>query len=193
MEIPAIAKGHKAECRRYYRGLQASFTPEQYMLWNSGLAEGLVTLASSIPPGSLVAVYHAREREADLAPLFHLPLRFAFPRVLDREGIMEFLSVEKVEKESFVLDNFGIMEPVHHHPRVSAAEVHTAFVPLLAFDGEGKRLGQGKGFYDRFLAEFRGQRIGVGFEWQYSQKTLPVDAHDQSLHAVVTEHGVRRF
>ena len=183
----------KLERRKYYRQLQSSFTQGQYEAWNQALAAHLLEVGRKIPSGSLVAVYSARPKEADLSALFSLPLRFCFPRILDREGIMEFREIEKPDAHEFHLGHFGILEPKDQHPLVTKEEVHSAFIPLLAFDDEGRRLGQGKGFYDRFLDGFTGQRIGVGFEWQHSPAALPIEGHDEHMHLLVTDQGVRRF
>lgn len=183
----------KLERRKYYRQLQTSFTQEQYDAWNRALAAHLLEIGRKITAGSLVAVYYARAKEADLSPLFQLPLRFCFPKILDREGIMEFRLIEKLDPSEFHLGHFGILEPQGHHPVVKKAEVHSAFIPLLAFDDDGRRLGQGKGFYDRFLEGFHGQRIGVGFEWQHSPTELPIEGHDEHMHLLATDQGIRRF
>src|SRR5690606_20778678 len=47
----------------------------------------------------------------------------------------------------------GFREPLAAAPQVSLHEVDMVLVPGLAFDARGTRLGYGKGFYDRFLAE----------------------------------------
>ena len=64
-------------------------------------------------------------------------------------------------------------------------------VPGIAFTRTGERLGQGGGWYDRFLSDTRDgcSTIGVAFEPQVIAE-LPVDEHDMSVDAVVTEEGV---
>ena len=75
-------------------------------------------------------------------------------------------------------------------------EPKVLIVPLLAFDATGYRLGYGGGFYDRTLAGLRARgpvtAVGYGFAAQQVD-TVPVDAYDQRLDAVVTERGVREF
>ena len=63
-------------------------------------------------------------------------------------------------------------------------------VPGLAFTSAGDRLGQGGGWYDRFLADVRPEcrTIGVGFVEQIVD-ALPVEDHDIRLDHVVTESG----
>lgn len=187
--------GHsKKERRDYYRGVQASFPAEFYTDWNKKLAVHLRELISSVPKGSLIALYKARAKEASLDSLFALPYRFAFPRVLEKNGKMEFRLVENpLQEDPFEPGPWGILEPRRDLPLVSKEEFAAVFVPLLAFDGRGMRLGHGKGFYDRFLAGFRGKRFGAAFEWQFSQENLPTEDCDEHLHAVATEYKVYRY
>jgi 5-formyltetrahydrofolate cyclo-ligase len=78
-------------------------------------------------------------------------------------------------------------------PMASAPEVlpDLLLVPLIGFDGDGNRLGQGGGYYDRTLPLLRRQRsilaIGVAFSVQFVP-SLPCVATDQRLDAVVTEN-----
>ncbi len=72
-------------------------------------------------------------------------------------------------------------------PDGPAAEPDMVFVPLLAFDRAGRRLGYGGGYYDRTLACLDGrQRIGFGYASQ-EVEAVPVEPHDRSLTAIVTE------
>jgi 5-formyltetrahydrofolate cyclo-ligase len=66
-------------------------------------------------------------------------------------------------------------------------------VPGLAFTTAGDRLGQGGGWYDRFLPQVRADctTIGVCFAEQILD-TLPVEAHDVTMDHVVTDRGIVR-
>jgi 5-formyltetrahydrofolate cyclo-ligase len=68
--------------------------------------------------------------------------------------------------------------------------VDVVLVPGLAFTADGHRLGQGGGWYDRFLARVgpHCSTIGVGFAVQLVD-TMPIEAHDVVLDRVVTEFG----
>lgn len=69
------------------------------------------------------------------------------------------------------------------------------FVPLLAFDGDGYRLGYGGGFYDRTLEKLRlsgnPMSVGVAFSAQRVD-TVPRGPHDQRLDWIATEAGLVR-
>ncbi len=67
------------------------------------------------------------------------------------------------------------------------------FVPGLAFDRKGHRLGYGGGVYDRLLAKSpRAKRVGLYFSNQ-ELPHVPRESHDQPLHAIVTENEWQRF
>jgi 5-formyltetrahydrofolate cyclo-ligase len=83
----------------------------------------------------------------------------------------------------------GIREPVRRETVPPAADV--VLVPGVAFDSTGRRLGYGGGFYDRYLAEARGRRVGVCFEAQVVAE-VPTGAGDVPVEVVVTEDRVIR-
>jgi 5-formyltetrahydrofolate cyclo-ligase len=67
---------------------------------------------------------------------------------------------------------------------------NSILVPLAAFDRAGNRLGYGKGYYDRFLAQFPAPvRIGLAFECQETG-SIPHEPHDQVLDIIITETEV---
>lgn len=88
---------------------------------------------------------------------------------------------------------FGTSEPPEAAP---ALDPTVLFLPLLAFDAAGRRLGYGAGYYDRTLARLRkeGQvkAYGLAFAGQEAART-PTDALDEPLDGVVTERGFRQF
>lgn len=96
--------------------------------------------------------------------------------------------------EAMMEGRFGILEPDADAPE---DQPEVMLVPLLAFDSEGYRLGQGGGYYDRTLAARRGDggevlAVGVAFAGQQVD-SIPRDAFDQRLDWVVTEAGATRF
>jgi 5-formyltetrahydrofolate cyclo-ligase len=74
--------------------------------------------------------------------------------------------------------------------RPDPTSVDVVIVPGIAFTADGARLGQGGGWYDRFLAAVRPDctSIGVGFDVQVVDE-LPTEPHDIRLGSIVTESG----
>jgi 5-formyltetrahydrofolate cyclo-ligase len=89
---------------------------------------------------------------------------------------------------------FGIPEPAASADDVSAEALDLILLPLLGFDAQGHRLGQGGGFYDRALAAHPvyPKRLGLAFS-QQGLAMIPTQAWDQSLHALLSEQGLRFF
>ena len=78
---------------------------------------------------------------------------------------------------------FGEKQPVNNAETV---EPDILFIPLLGFTTDGARLGQGGGHYDRWLAAHPG-KTKVGLAWDVQcVDSIPDEAHDQRLDAVVT-------
>ena len=80
----------------------------------------------------------------------------------------------------------GIHEPAHHSPEIPLLEIDAFICPGLAFDPTGHRLGRGRGFYDRLLAQARPDalKIGICFPFQIVPDTLP-EPHDIQMDTVL--------
>ena len=84
---------------------------------------------------------------------------------------------------------FGIMEPDKTLPVIPPEEIDLILVPGMAFDRQGRRLGRGKGYYDRYLADYHGIAMGVSFAGGLVDR-VPAESHDQPVDAVATEDAV---
>jgi 5-formyltetrahydrofolate cyclo-ligase len=87
---------------------------------------------------------------------------------------------------------WGIAEPLPDKPEL---EPDIVLVPLLAFDGEGYRLGYGGGFYDRTLQRLRTLKpviaIGIAYD-ELKVDAVPHQGYDQRLDWVLTPSGPKR-
>jgi 5-formyltetrahydrofolate cyclo-ligase len=142
-----------------------------------------------IGPGSVVAGYWPIMTELDdrplLARLDERGVICALPVVVSAGAPLQFRRWRPLDElEPGVLGT--------SHPLVTAPEVVPGVVlaPLLAFDGEGYRLGQGGGYYDRTLAALRSRgavtAVGVGFAVQQVD-AVPRSANDERLDWILTE------
>ncbi len=87
---------------------------------------------------------------------------------------------------------YGIFEPNIRCEMRRVFENAVCIVPGLAFDFRGYRLGFGKGYYDRFLSNFDGTKIGLCYECCLNE-VLPNDKYDIKVDILVTEKRVIRF
>jgi 5-formyltetrahydrofolate cyclo-ligase len=80
---------------------------------------------------------------------------------------------------------FGVMEPRPVCPVESLNQLDVTLVPGLGFDRVGRRLGRGKGHYDRMLTDASGEFWGIGHDCQLLPE-VPEEAHDVVLNCIVT-------
>ena len=87
--------------------------------------------------------------------------------------------------------HYGIREPMSPCLRpVPAGEIDAILVPAVAFDRQGRRVGYGGGYYDRFLPKApQAMKIGAGFARQILAE-IPADAYDVAVDLIVTEEGI---
>lgn len=97
-------------------------------------------------------------------------------------ALTHFLLEEHTKIE---LSSFGIPEPLSGLEVVPQL-LDVVFVPLLAFDENGNRIGYGKGFYDHFLAQCQPQALFVGLSFFDPEPTLAIGDLDIPLHFCVT-------
>lgn len=82
----------------------------------------------------------------------------------------------------------GILEPPDDPARqVSWKAEDVMAVPGVYFDGQGGRLGRGKGYYDRYLAGFPGRKVGVCSAAQVLEDSLARETFDVRMDALCTE------
>lgn len=147
-------------------------------------------------PGKRIGVYASMPQELGTAPLIELARKrgceIYLPRITSlRARTMSFFRIG----ESSGLHALGMLEP-QGHERLSARFLDTLFVPAVALDRRGGRLGHGIGFYDRTLAfrhirkAWRGPRlVGLAYSFQIVSE-VPVTATDVFMDTIVTERGI---
>lgn len=109
--------------------------------------------------------------------------RFFLPRV---NGVN--LEILPYNPATLAVGAYDIEEP-EGDTLVDPASIEVIIVPAVAYDRSGMRLGRGKGFYDRLLAETKATKIGIGYDFQLYD-TLPAEPHDIPMDIVITESEV---
>ena len=181
MEVQKYQARREILARRRY-----SSTKEQHEA-----AEAVATYAAALKleKHDVVALYSPIKGEVPThliaKELQKLGVVVAYPYAL-ANGKMRFYAYDG----KFIEDDLGI-------PTATGDEVspNIIFAPLVAFDRSGNRLGYGKGYYDKALAELALassqpiRTIGLAYSWQ-EMKHIPTAQHDVPLHQIWTEHEV---
>lgn len=141
------------------------------------------------------AGYRAMRGELDIMEIFRIMARY------DKQTALPCVTPEK----SLIYRAWRLNDPLTRHalgmeePLTDAPEIipEIILVPLMAFDGEGYRLGYGGGYYDRTMEAMRALDkpplfIGVGYSMQ-EVELVPTDERDAPLDGILTELGVSMF
>ncbi|MFR8819807.1 MAG: 5-formyltetrahydrofolate cyclo-ligase [Evtepia gabavorous] len=102
------------------------------------------------------------------------------------ENQMEARAITSLE--DLAPDRYAIPAPKDTCPVVEREKLDLILVPGLCFDSRGSRLGQGGGYYDRYLEDYDGVTIGLCRE-DFFQVNLPREPLDAWVRFVLTEEG----
>lgn len=161
---------------------------------------GIVARTFWLQPGKRIGIYASMPRELGTEPLIKLALARGcdvyLPRITSlRNRTMRFVRYGHEIEAGGTLHELGMVEP-EGHEHLSARFLDTLFVPAVAFDRRGARLGHGLGFYDRTLAfrrlreHWRGPRlVGLAYSFQVVPQ-VPVTATDVFMDTIVTDRGI---
>jgi 5-formyltetrahydrofolate cyclo-ligase len=181
-----MGPGSKDILRRAVREELKRLRPEQRALASEQACEQLHK-QELWQQASSVLCFAPLKDEIDTLPLIRLALSerkvVALPQY-DRNSLgYRACRIEAVDR--LVTGAFGVREPAWSGPNLLLNQLDLILVPGVAFDLSGRRLGRGKGFYDRLLARIQGTKCGVAFEEQI-QARIPVEPHDVLLDCLVT-------
>ena len=88
--------------------------------------------------------------------------------------------------------SYGIPEPISGI-EITPEQIAVVFVPLLAYDTKGNRIGYGKGFYDRFLAQCNSNSIFIGLSFFEPEPKIEKSSLDIPLHYCITPNKIYKF
>ena len=141
-----------------------------------------------VPEGATIGLYRSDAGEAPSANyikfFFERGHPIALPRVTTLDKPMEFrLHTDPYEESDLESGVWGLRQPGVKAPVVTP---EVLFMPLVGFTARGDRLGQGGGYYDRYLAAHP-QTAAIGMAWDVQEvPELPTELHDIRLSAIVT-------
>jgi 5-formyltetrahydrofolate cyclo-ligase len=136
----------------------------------------------------VVLLFAPMSSEPDIWPLAKIAVAagktVALPRFVPAKQHYEAAIVQD-EARDLIEGQFGIREPAATCSVADLKRLDLVLVPGLAFDWHGRRLGRGRGFYDRLLAEVSGKTCGIAFDSQMVN-AIPVEPHDVPLNCILT-------
>lgn len=178
---------NKLECRKKAHQILMSISSEEVELKSSQLSKKLYSFLSSnqsITSELVIGVFSPIQKEPiwfkEFKDVVH---QFSLPHVIDEER----MSFYCLDLQTIKSKKLGISLEAKYLESLVVPDL--LIIPGLAFGRNGERLGRGKGYYDRYLNQFQGLKIGVCFEDQIMER-VPMEEFDQSMDYIITNKDI---
>ncbi len=185
----------KTALRKKYKTLRNQLTSDQI----DDLSLDLANRALSIPIWDK-SYYHIflpiiKQKELDTQYLLHI-LQGKDKHIIVPKSDFETETLQHIlltDNTPIQVNKWGIPEPVSGIP-IPEASIEVVFIPLLAFDTHGNRVGYGKGFYDKFLALCNPNTLKIGLSlFQAEEEFTDVLPTDIPLNYCITPEKTYTF
>ena len=188
---------NKQQLRKTYLAKRQQLSPEEYAGLNWQLLNGFQQLDLSDVQYLHCYLPIIAKKEPDTRLLIdwlkreHLDIGLVYPQTNFTDYSMRHFADDAAL--TLAENIFGITEPVAGN-EVNVAEIDMVIVPLLAFDKKGYRVGYGKGFYDRFMAQCKPSARFIGLSFFEAEDAIGgIDQFDLPLHQCISPSRLYRF
>ena len=185
----------KQELRKKYKGKREKLTPLE--IDEMSLAVANMTLKLDIWNNTYFHLFLPIEEQKEINTEYLLHLLSG----KDKEIVISKSDFETRKMTHFLLtDNTKIKKNQYNIPEpvdgleVPSNKIDVVFVPLLAFDKKGNRVGYGKGFYDKFLSECKQDVVMIGLSFfDPEEEIMDIFENDVALNYCVTPNMIFSF
>ena len=183
----------KAAARSYYKTLRNQSLPSEREDWSIAIANNL--LKTDIWDSIYFHLFLTIDEQKEVDTEHILNILFAKNKEIiisksdfNNQSMQHFLLTENTRIKK---NKFNIPEPMDGI-EVPTSKFDVVFIPLLAYDKLGNRVGYGKGFYDRFLKTTNCIKIGLSF-FEPTDEIEDVLESDIPLDYCITPQNVHQF
>lgn len=182
----------KAELRKEIKAKRKALTPDEVNFASESISNSLWE-TDAFTKANTVMVYISAFNEvstvAIVEKLLSLGKRVIVPV---SDTATETLILSYIEDMSSLSEGaYGILEPKLIRT-ANATDIDCVLVPGIAFDVNGNRMGFGKGYYDKLLAQTSAVKIGLCYDFQLVQN-IAAEAHDIPMDIIITEKRIFKF
>ena len=170
--------------RDYLKAQRGRLTYKKRQEKSLKIMENLLTLLEGKENIALYINTNDEVNTLDFIPYFLQNFKTVSASITDET--MQFYKIENVKR---LTPGFkGILEPLPN-TLIEKEDIEVMIIPMLGYDKHCNRMGYGAGFYDRYLEEFKGIKIGLAFaEQQYP--LLPTNQYDVKMDYVITDREI---
>ena len=179
----------KQAMRKTIRALEKTLSPAYKADSSAAITRHLLALPEYQAAGTVfcfVGTAHEIDTAGILRDALQRGKRLGVPLCVG-DGLMELRQIASLEQ--LAPGAYGILEPPPESPLVEPDGVDFAVLPCLSCSHSGHRLGQGGGFYDRFLSRYQGGAVLLCRE-KLIREDIPLEPHDCPIPWVLTERGL---
>lgn len=164
---------------------------KQYEQWSNEIAKKLFSHESWMM-SETIAIVISRKPEVNTKRIieyaWELGKRVVVPKCHPKTKTMTFHAITTFDQLEVVY--YGLKEPILTETvEVTKNEIDLMIVPGLIFMKNGYRLGFGGGYYDRYLANYRGKKLALAFDIQLAEY-LPIESYDIPVDTIITNKEV---
>lgn len=159
--------------------LRRSLNPYEVSEKSNAIVEQLLPLLEG---KKVIGIYMPKGNEVDVTSLLFVYDSLGIPKIRNNEEMDFFLIHSPMEVEKGM---FNVLEPTSNI-WIRPEDFDAIVCPLVAFDENKNRLGHGRGYYDRYLANTKALKIGVAYECQ-KVDLIEVNATDIAMDYIITE------
>ncbi|MDH5398788.1 MAG: 5-formyltetrahydrofolate cyclo-ligase [Cyclobacteriaceae bacterium] len=184
--------------RKLYLEKRMTLTQEEYNRRNLRLCAHFFEYVNLSDVNALHVFLPIKEKREPDTWLLIRRLTTAYPQIsiVISKTIWHSISLELYRfegMEQLKVNKWGIPEP-EYGQKVDFKDIDLVLVPLVSFDMKGSRIGYGKGFYDRFMAQCRPDVQKIGYALSSPLDYIPFnDQHDVHLNGCITPYGMIHF
>ena len=156
----------KRKLRTKYKTLRESLSEETIARWSLDIANRLLELPIWGKNYYHIFLSIQQQKEVNTGFILHI-LQGKDKNVIVSKSNFTTISLEHIlltDATKFQINMYGIPEPTDGVP-VAETLIDVVFIPLLAYDIQGNRVGYGKGFYDLFLQKCRPDCLKIGLSF----------------------------
>ena len=185
----------KFEARKKYSSLRKKISNDEIIDFSVKIANNCLNLKIWQYSNYHIFLPIEKKKEVDTSPILNILTGKQKQVVISKSNFKDFSLTNYILDDDVILEfnNYGIPEP-RNGKKIKKDLIDVVFIPLLAFDKSGNRVGYGKGFYDRFLKELPKKTIKIGLSFFPQEHKLDgIEKHDVKMNYCVTPNDVFTF
>lgn len=176
----------KARLRSKIRLERRQLDKDERLAWDKAIEQKVLALEEYQKARTVfcyVSYGGEPETRGILEKSLELGKRLAVPKCLEK-GVMEATLITSLNQ--LREGRYGILEPAEGLETIGFDKIDFAVVPAIAFANDGRRLGQGGGYYDRFMAKTQAFTCGICYS-RFILEDIPTEPFDMTVMRVITE------